>query len=66
MVPELRQAALAEYQQEGKALQNQYSKLDAQEKADYDRRQAARGDWQKQLEAAQAAYQDERNQVLKL
>ena len=26
------QAALAEYQQEGKALQNQYSMLDAQEK----------------------------------
>lgn len=37
LVPELRQAALAEYQQEGKALQNQYSMLDAQEKADYDR-----------------------------
>ena len=33
VVPELRQAALAEYQQEGKALQNQYSMLDAQEKA---------------------------------
>ena len=54
LVPELRQAALAEYQQEGKALQNQYSMLDAQEKADYDRWQEARGDWQKQLEAAQA------------
>lgn len=58
LVPELRQAALAEYQQEGKALQNQYSMLDAQEKADYDRWQEARGDWQKQLEVAQAAYED--------
>ena len=50
MVPELRQAALAEYQQEGKALQNQ----------------AARGDWQKQLEAAQAAYEDAGSQDQKL
>lgn len=66
MVPELRQAALAEYQQEGKALQNQYSMLDAQEKADYDRWQAARGDWQKQLEAAQAAYEDAGSQDQKL
>ena len=66
LVPELRQAALAEYQQEGKALQNQYSMLDAQEKADYDRWQAARGDWQKQLEAAQAAYEDAGSQDQKL
>ena len=66
MVPELRQAALAEYQQEGKALQNQYSMLDAQEKADYDRWQEARGDWQKQLEAAQAAYEDAGSQDQKL
>lgn len=60
------QAALAEYQQEGKALQNQYSMLDAQEKADYDRWQEARGDWQKQLEAAQAAYEDAGSQDQKL
>ena len=66
LVPELRQAALAEYQQEGKALQNQYSMLDAQEKADYDRWQEARGDWQKQLEAAQAAYEDAGSQDQKL
>ena len=65
-IAELRQAALAEYQQEGKALQNQYSMLDAQEKADYDRWQAARGDWQKQLEAAQAAYEDAGSQDQKL
>ena len=66
LVPELRQAALAEYQQEGKALQNQYSMLDAQEKADYDRWQEACGDWQKQLEAAQAAYEDAGSQDQKL
>lgn len=66
LVPELRQAALAEYQQEGKALQNQYSMLDAQEKADYDRWPEARGDWQKQLEAAQAAYEDAGSQDQKL
>ena len=66
MVPELRQAALAEYQQEGKALQNQYSMLAKQEKADYDRWQEARGDWQKQLEAAQAAYEDAGSQDQKL
>jgi len=66
LVPELRQAALAEYQQEGKALQNQYSMLDAQEKADFDRWQEARGDWQKQLEAAQAAYEDAGSQDQKL
>ena len=66
LVPELRQAALAEYQQEGKALQNQYSMLDAQEKADYDRWQEARGDWQKQLEAAQAAYEGAGSQDQKL
>ena len=66
LVPELRQAALAEYQQEGKALQNQYSMLGAQEKADYDRWQEARGDWQKQLEAAQAAYEGAGSQDQKL
>ena len=56
----------AKYQQEGKALQNQYSMLDAQEKADYDRWQEARGDWQKRLEAAQAAYEDAGSQDQKL
>ena len=40
--------------------------LDAQEKADYDRWQEARGDWQKQLEAAQAAYEDAGSQDQKL
>lgn len=58
LVPELRQAALAEYQQEGKALQEQYSLLHAQEKADYDRWQDERTDWQKLLAAAQAEYED--------
>ena len=58
LVPELRQAALAEYQQEGKALQEQYSLLHAQEKADYDRWQDERADWQKLLAAAQAGYED--------
>lgn len=58
LVPELRQAALAEYQQEGKALQEQYSLLHAQEKADYDRWQDERADWQKLLAAAQAEYED--------
>lgn len=56
LVPELRQAALAEYQQEGKALQNQYSMLDAQEKADYDRWQDGMSDWEKQLSLAQEQY----------
>lgn len=58
LVPELRQAALAEYQQEGKTLQEQYSLLHAQEKADYDRWQDERTDWQKLLAAAQAEYED--------
>lgn len=58
LVPELRQAALAEYQQEGKALQEQYSLLHAQEKADYDRWQDEKADWQKLLAAAQAEYED--------
>ena len=58
LVPELRQAALAEYQQEGKALQEQYSLLHAQEKADYDRWQDEKADWQKLLAAAQAECED--------
>ena len=58
LVPELRQAALAEYRQEGQALQQQYDLLDAQERADYDRWQDEKADWQKLLAAAQTAYED--------
>ena len=66
LVPELRQAALAEYQQEGKALQNQYSMLDAQEKADYDRWQDGVSEWEKQLSLAQEQYDSASQQDRKL
>lgn len=57
LVPELRQAALAEYRQEGQALADQYSMLSQREKNDYARYQNERADWQKQLAAAQDEYE---------
>ena len=57
LVPELRQAALAEYQQEGKALREQYDLLDQQEQADYGRWREEKADWQKLLAAAQDEYE---------
>ena len=58
LVPELRQAALAEYRQEGQALTDQYSMLSQREKNDYARYQNERADWQKMLAAAQDEYED--------
>lgn len=66
LLPQLREQAQAAYDREGQALQTRYDLLDKQEKADYDRWQEARGDWQKQLEAAQAAYEDAGSQDQKL
>lgn len=57
LVPELRQAALAEYRQEGQALADQYSILSQREKNDYARYQNERADWQKLLAAAQDEYE---------
>ena len=57
LVPELRQAALAEYRQEGQALTARYSMLAQQEKNDYARWQDERSDWQKLLAAAQEEYE---------
>ncbi len=57
LVPELRQAALAEYRQEGQALADRYSMLAQQEKNDYARWQDERSDWQKLLAAAQEEYE---------
>lgn len=57
LVPELRQAALAEYRQEGQALTDQYSMLSQREKNDYARYQNERADWQKMLAAAQDEYE---------
>ena len=57
LVPELRQAALAEYRQEGQALADQYSMLSQREKNDYARYQNERADWQKLLAAAQDEYE---------
>lgn len=58
LVPELRQAALAEYRQEGQALADQYSMLSQREKNDYARYQNERADWQKLLAAAQDEYEN--------
>ena len=55
LVPELRQAALAEYTQEGKALTDRYGLLRQQESAAYDRWQDTVAQWQKAL--AQALWQ---------
>ena len=57
LVPELRQAALAEYRQEGQALADQYSMLSQREKNDYARYQNERANWQKLLAAAQDEYE---------
>ena len=57
LVPELRQAALAEYRQDGQALADQYSMLSQREKNDYARYQNERADWQKLLAAAQDEYE---------
>ena len=57
LVPELRQAALAEYRQEGQALADRYSMLAQQERNDYARWQDERSDWQKLLAAAQEEYE---------
>lgn len=56
--PELRQAALAEYTQEGKALTDRYGLLRQQESAAYDRWQDTVAQWQKALAQAQSEYDD--------
>ena len=58
LVPELRQAALAEYRQEGQALTDRYNMLNQQEKAAYDRWQDTVAQWQKALSEAQSSYDD--------
>ena len=58
LVPELRQAALAEYRQEGQALTDRYNMLNQQEKAGYDRWQDTVAQWQKALSEAQLSYED--------
>ncbi len=57
LVPELRQAALAEYRQEGEALTDRYGMLTQREKEDYDRWQDDKTQWQKLLAAAQEEYE---------
>ena len=58
LVPELRQAALAEYTQEGKALTDRYGLLRQQESAAYDRWQDTVAQGQKALAQAQSEYDD--------
>ena len=58
LVPELRQAALAEYRQEGQALSDRYNMLNQQEKAGYDRWQDTVAQWQRALSKAQSSYED--------
>ena len=58
LVPELRQAALAEYRQEGRALTDRYNMLNQQEKAAYDRWQDTVAQWQRALSEAQSSYDD--------
>ena len=58
LVSELRQAALAEYTQEGKALTDRYGLLRQQESAAYDRWQDTVAQWQKALAQAQSEYDD--------
>lgn len=58
LVPELRQAALAEYTQEGQALTDRYGLLRQQESAAYDRWQDTVAQWQKALAQAQSEYDD--------
>lgn len=57
-MPELRQAALAEYRQEGQALTDRYNMLNQQEKAGYDRWQDTVAQWQRTLSEAQSSYED--------
>ena len=57
-MPELRQAALAEYRQEGQALETQYDLLTQQEKNEYQRWQDGRKEWEKLLAAAQDEYEN--------
>ena len=68
LVPELRQAALAEYRQEGQALETQYDLLTQQEKNEYQRWQDGRKEWEKLLAAAQDEYESagDRDQKLSL
>lgn len=66
LVQELRQAALAEYQQEGRALQEQYELLGRQEDTDYQRWQDASSRWQKLLNTAQQEYEDASSRDQKL
>ena len=58
LVPELRQAALAEYRQAGQALTDRYNMLNQQEKAGYDRWQDTVAQWQRALSEAQSSYED--------
>jgi len=58
LVPELWQAALAEYTQEGKALTDRYGLLRQQESAAYDRWQDTVAQWQKALAQAQSEHDD--------
>ena len=58
LVPELRQAALAEYRQEGQALTDRYNMLNQQEKAGYDRWQDRVAQWQRALSEAQSSYEN--------
>ena len=58
LVPELRQAALAEYRQEGQALTDRYNMLNQQEKAGYGRWQDTVAQWQRALSEAQSSYED--------
>ena len=58
LVPELKQAALAEYRQEGQALTDRYSLLSQQERAAYDRWQDTVSAWQRMLAQAQEDYDD--------
>ena len=57
LVPELRQAALAEYRQAEQALETQYDLLTQQEKNEYQRWQDGRKEWEKLLAAAQDEYE---------
>lgn len=57
LVPELREAALAEYRQEGQALTDRYGLLRAQEQEAYDRWQDGTASWRKELAQAQSDYE---------
>lgn len=57
LVPELYEAALAQYKQEGQALSDRYALLSQREKSDYSRWQDEVAQWQKSLNAAQDEYE---------